>query len=246
MHCRHSQRSKRLSRSARVGNRPRGNYDPKIFSGQARKAHSTSLCLFDCGKDWKLQRTGCERSEPCSICRFPSFHFQSCYIAQYGIVQSNRWLICEIWQNIRRIESNKDRQEAAILIFTIITVIFLPLSFVSSFFGMNTSDIRNLRTPQWIFWACAIPLTAIVIGASLLMMHKIEPVRELWGRYMDRNGPENTAQHSGFTGPMVPAVYGPQVLMPSHSFQPRPSRVLYDQSPHMRRRPTHQPYLEED
>lgn len=32
----------------------------------------------------------------------------------------------------------------AILVFTIVTIIFLPLSFVSSFFGMNFSDIRDM------------------------------------------------------------------------------------------------------
>ncbi|KAL8981623.1 MAG: hypothetical protein Q9205_003647 [Flavoplaca limonia] len=50
--------------------------------------------------------------------------------------------------NLDRIEPNKDRQENAILIFTFVTIIFLPLSFVSSFFGINTSDIRDMATPQ--------------------------------------------------------------------------------------------------
>ncbi|KAL8987816.1 MAG: hypothetical protein Q9169_008650, partial [Polycauliona sp. 2 TL-2023] len=63
--------------------------------------------------------------------------------------------------NLYRIESNRDRQEGAILVFTIVTIIFLPLSFVSSFFGMNTSDIRSMSRPQWVFWAAAIPLTTI-------------------------------------------------------------------------------------
>lgn len=32
---------------------------------------------------------------------------------------------------------------------------------------MNTSDIRSQSTTQWAFWAAAIPLTLIVIIASL-------------------------------------------------------------------------------
>lgn len=82
-------------------------------------------------------------------------------------------------------EEVKDKQEAAIYVFTvrcihfgkhdntancyiqIVTVIFLPLSFVSSLFGMNTGDIRTLEKGQWIFWAVAIPLTVIVIVLSL-------------------------------------------------------------------------------
>ena len=57
----------------------------------------------------------------------------------------------------------------AILVFTIVTVIFLPLSFLSSFFGMNVSDIRTLESSQWIFWACAASLTTVVLGASMLL-----------------------------------------------------------------------------
>ncbi|KAL8650306.1 MAG: hypothetical protein Q9210_003902, partial [Variospora velana] len=64
--------------------------------------------------------------------------------------------------NLYRIESNRDRQEGAILVFTIVTIIFLPLSFVSSFFGMNVADIREMGTRQWVFWASAVPLTALV------------------------------------------------------------------------------------
>lgn len=41
-------------------------------------------------------------------------------------------------------DTHKDRQENAIMIFTIVTIIFLPLSFVSSVFGMNTRDIRGM------------------------------------------------------------------------------------------------------
>ncbi|KAL3418191.1 mg2+ transporter, partial [Phlyctema vagabunda] len=88
--------------------------------------------------------------------------------------------------NIRRIESNKDRQEAAILVFTIVTIIFLPLSFVSSFFGMNTVDIRDMGSSQWLFWAVGIPVTVIVVGLSLVFAHKIEPTREWWGRVKNR------------------------------------------------------------
>ena len=54
----------------------------------------------------------------------------------------------------------------AILVFTIVTVIFLPLSFLSSFFGMNVSDIRDMASSQWVFWASAATLTTIVVGGS--------------------------------------------------------------------------------
>lgn len=55
----------------------------------------------------------------------------------------------------------------AILVFTIVTIVFLPLSFVSSFFGMNVRDIRNLEQSQWLFWAVASATTIAVVGFAL-------------------------------------------------------------------------------
>ncbi|KAJ8115521.1 hypothetical protein OPT61_g2853 [Boeremia exigua] len=57
----------------------------------------------------------------------------------------------------------------AILVFTIVTIIFLPLSFVSSFFGMNFSDIRDMESSQRLFWLAAGCLTAVTVGFSLFL-----------------------------------------------------------------------------
>ncbi|OCK93809.1 uncharacterized protein K441DRAFT_564573, partial [Cenococcum geophilum 1.58] len=73
----------------------------------------------------------------------------------------------ESW-NTQKIASTKDRQDKAIYAFTIVTIIFLPLSFVSGFLGMNTTDIRNSNSKQWVFWASGLPLTAVVILVALL------------------------------------------------------------------------------
>ncbi|OCL08847.1 hypothetical protein AOQ84DRAFT_388562 [Glonium stellatum] len=73
----------------------------------------------------------------------------------------------EIW-NTQKIASTKDRQDKAIYAFTIVTIIFLPLSFVSGFLGMNTTDIRNTNVKQWVFWASGLPLTAAVILIALM------------------------------------------------------------------------------
>jgi hypothetical protein len=56
----------------------------------------------------------------------------------------------------------------AILIFTLVTIVFLPLSFVSSVFGMNTVDVRDMASTQKLFWVVALPVTAVVGGMSLL------------------------------------------------------------------------------
>ncbi|KAJ9483613.1 hypothetical protein VN97_g9784 [Penicillium thymicola] len=46
--------------------------------------------------------------------------------------------------NDKKIQNDKSRQDFAIYAFTIVTIIFLPLNTVSSIFGMNTTDIRNI------------------------------------------------------------------------------------------------------
>ena len=57
----------------------------------------------------------------------------------------------------------------AILVFTIVTIIFLPLSFVSSFFGMNTIDIREMERGQGLFWLVSACLTTGVVGFAVLL-----------------------------------------------------------------------------
>ncbi|KAF1989779.1 hypothetical protein K402DRAFT_371761 [Aulographum hederae CBS 113979] len=57
----------------------------------------------------------------------------------------------------------------AILVFTIVTIVFLPLSFVSSFFGMNVSDIRNMEHTQSLFWMVSLTITAGVVGFAIFL-----------------------------------------------------------------------------
>jgi Mg2+ and Co2+ transporter CorA len=54
-------------------------------------------------------------------------------------------------------------------VFTIVTIVFLPLSFVSSFFGMNTNDIRNMTSNQSIFWIVSCALTVGVVGFTVFL-----------------------------------------------------------------------------
>ena len=75
----------------------------------------------------------------------------------------------------------QDWRDNAAVVFTIITVIFLPLSFVASVFGMNTSDVRNMALTQWVFWTCAIVFTVIVV---LITVYFVD-VPPLW-RWLER------------------------------------------------------------
>ncbi|KAF1957180.1 hypothetical protein CC80DRAFT_491984 [Byssothecium circinans] len=59
----------------------------------------------------------------------------------------------------------------AIMVFTTITTIFLPLSFVTSFFGMNTVDIRDTNRTQRFFWVIAVPVTASIVGIAVFIAY---------------------------------------------------------------------------
>lgn len=81
------------------------------------------------------------------------------------------------------VEILDDDHGKAILVFTVVTLVFLPLSFVTSYLGMNTVDIRNQNATQGWFWEIAIPLTAAVIALALLVGYKFETMREWLGRH---------------------------------------------------------------
>ncbi|KAG9191011.1 hypothetical protein G6011_09099 [Alternaria panax] len=75
------------------------------------------------------------------------------------------------------IEINEEDHGKAIMVFTVVTVIFLPLSFVTSYFGMNTADIRDMNQEQSLFWSVAIPLTFVTVGSCLLIGYNGEDIR---------------------------------------------------------------------
>ncbi|KAK6530217.1 hypothetical protein TWF694_003581 [Orbilia ellipsospora] len=66
----------------------------------------------------------------------------------------------------------------AIMVFTIVTTIFLPLNFVTSFFGMNTVDIRNISWKQGIFWITAIPVTIVVLVLAMVWAYYGDEIQE--------------------------------------------------------------------
>lgn len=90
----------------------------------------------------------------------------------------------EQWMK-EQIATTKHRHENAIYVFTIVTVVFLPLSFVCSFLGMNTAGIRDMDSSQWVFWAAALPLTFLIVLLALVwtdeLGHAWTAVRKLFG-----------------------------------------------------------------
>jgi hypothetical protein len=113
----------------------------------------------------------------------------------------------------------------AILVFTIVTIIFLPLSFVSSFFGskylnkavnspvtlltfaVNFADIRDMESTQRLFWAVSGSLTVGVVGFAIFLafygsviMEWFVTWKEHRSRRIRRPDPVQHVLHSHETG----------------------------------------------
>jgi hypothetical protein len=63
-------------------------------------------------------------------------------------------------------------QSTSLIIFTAITIIFLPLSFFTSYFGMNLTDIVETAHTSRFFWMIAGP----VIGFSIIAIFAVMKV----------------------------------------------------------------------
>jgi Mg2+ and Co2+ transporter CorA len=70
------------------------------------------------------------------------------------------------------------------MVFTVVTVIFLPLSFFTSYYGMNLHDIVTTAKDQSYFWkVCGTATFAIVLFTALsAFRHQLR--RALRGRMM--------------------------------------------------------------
>ncbi|KAF2763433.1 hypothetical protein EJ05DRAFT_38602 [Pseudovirgaria hyperparasitica] len=79
----------------------------------------------------------------------------------------------------QNIEIHEADHGKAIFVFTTVTIIFLPLSFVTSFFGMNTTDIRDITWSQTIFWATAVPITLLTVLLALGLAYKGDRISAL-------------------------------------------------------------------
>ncbi|KAF5859391.1 hypothetical protein ETB97_002898 [Aspergillus alliaceus] len=79
-------------------------------------------------------------------------------------------------QICQRVEIIEEDHGKAILVFSIVSTIFLPLSFVTSYLGMNTSDIRDMEPSQALFWEVAVPFTVAVVAAVLTVAYNINRI----------------------------------------------------------------------
>lgn len=71
---------------------------------------------------------------------------------------------------IQATEIQKDDLNKTILAFTVVTIIFLPLSFVTSYLGMNTTfSDGTWNQTQGLFWKISLPLT-VALGFFCLLL----------------------------------------------------------------------------
>ena len=85
-------------------------------------------------------------------------------------------------QNVQLVETLQDKNSKAIFIFTMVTVFFLPLSFVAGFFGMNFDSISNTKYTVWHFWEIALPLTFGIVILCTIVAIKWEEVSVIFAR----------------------------------------------------------------
>lgn len=77
----------------------------------------------------------------------------------------------------------QEDQGKAVLVFTIMTVVFTPLSFVTSYLGMNTADIRDMNSSQTLYWAISAPLTVGIITIVLFVAFQVDRIREAFDAF---------------------------------------------------------------
>ena len=95
---------------------------------------------------------------------------------EIGILQDkSATLKSQVKQAIEILEEDHGK---AIRVFTIVTLFFLPLSFVSTFLGMNTSDISDMEWDQTIFWATSIPITVLVLALAIAYGYKGDEITD--------------------------------------------------------------------
>ncbi|MER6564862.1 CorA family divalent cation transporter [Streptomyces sp. NPDC001093] len=74
-------------------------------------------------------------------------------------------------------------QNGVINRLAIVSVIFLPLSFITGFFGMNFTFLTNRLETRDEFWLLAVGLQAVVLLSSLYVLHRTR----IWRRLLEED-----------------------------------------------------------
>jgi cytochrome c biogenesis protein CcdA len=80
-----------------------------------------------------------------------------------------------------------DSQNSAILIFTTVTIVFLPLSFLTSYFGMNLQGVVDTSHDEPFFWRICGGFATALLGLVFVTAYKKE-LRRKTGRVLKGQG----------------------------------------------------------
>ncbi|KAL8788395.1 MAG: hypothetical protein Q9195_007313 [Heterodermia aff. obscurata] len=95
---------------------------------------------------------------------------------------------------LRTIEQNElaiiaESNNRAILVFTVVTIVFLPLSFFTSYFGMNLRGIADTDKTERYFWAVCGSVTVFVVTLTVLFGFKNRLHAWVWENREFAKGP---------------------------------------------------------
>ncbi|MFF8473016.1 CorA family divalent cation transporter [Streptomyces sp. NPDC015414] len=75
-------------------------------------------------------------------------------------------------------------QNGVINRLAIVSTIFLPLTFLTGYFGMNFSYLTDEMESRAVFWLLAVALQVVVLGGALYVLHRTH----VWRRLRDDEG----------------------------------------------------------
>ncbi|KAL8692000.1 MAG: hypothetical protein Q9218_002892 [Villophora microphyllina] len=102
---------------------------------------------------------------------------------------------------LRTIEQNElaiiaESNNKAILVFTVVTTVFLPLSFFTSYFGMNIKNTSAILNDQGYFWAVCGSITLVIVAFTMIYGFKNRLYGWVWGDRHASRGPDQTSDEA--------------------------------------------------
>ncbi|PHH69142.1 hypothetical protein CDD80_6980 [Ophiocordyceps camponoti-rufipedis] len=154
-----------------------------------RQSRSLYLCIAEINKMLRclqpvdgLVNALREHRSPNRAGRYIGEHHQSVIVSSVtctylGDVLDHCIVICDALQQLK--QSSEDliglifntisaTQNESMRQLTTVTIIFLPLTFITGFFGQNFNNFPELHHGIWYFWACAVPTAMATV---LILMH---------------------------------------------------------------------------
>jgi len=72
-----------------------------------------------------------------------------------------------------------DSQNKAVLLFTGVTIVFLPLSFFTSYFGMNLQGVVDTNKDESYFWSVCGSIAFVMVLSIVAYAFRVDLNRQL-------------------------------------------------------------------